>query len=184
MGDNLNTAAFCDAGTYYSIINSITQSLQNCPTDTAFKMTVTYPTTYADITGGGYVYIVRQILDIQGEEWVQHVHAEGSELIKYGQWYRILREDTTFTKATTSTANGTQVVKAGTGGAVPAPQTLEDDNKFLKGNGTWSAIPTSSVGSGITLPATGNAVHEALTGTTYINTIGTDFIDNLFTAKG
>lgn len=81
-------------------------------------------------------------------------------------------------------ATSTSVAEAGKVGLVPAPQTLEDNVKFLKGNGTWSAIPTSSVGSGITLPATGNAVHEALTGKTYINTIGTDFIDNLFTAKG
>lgn len=182
-GNDLNTAEFCISGSYTCQIDSTASRILNTPTEIAFTMTVYSPIHEKSITGP-YAYKVRKIMNYRGEEWVQRASTDKSGNLSFSSWYRILKEDTTFTQATTSTANGTQVVVAGTGGAVPAPQTLADNDKFLRGNGTWSAIPTSSVGSGITLPATGNAVHEALTGTTYINTIGTDFIDNLFTAKG
>lgn len=181
---DLNSPDFCEnAGTYLARTNDIATSLTNSPTRRSFIMVVeSHAQAYS--LSSAYSKRIRKITDIIGCEWIQELSSDGDKVVQYQPWYRIIREDTTFTKATTSTANGTQVVNAGTGGAVPAPQTLADNDKFLKGNGTWSAIPTSSVGSGITLPATGNAVHEALTGTTYINTIGTDFIDNLFTAKG
>lgn len=183
-GSDLNTTDYCEsAGTYYLRSASAAKLLTNCPSNTAFSMSVYAPLGLSSLATA-WAYRVRKIIDIEGREWIQDIYSDNDKVVHYKPWRRILRDNTTFTQATTSTANGTQVVNAGTGGAVPAPQTLADNDKFLKGNGTWSAIPTSSVGSGITLPATGNAVHEALTGTTYINTIGTDFIDNLFTAKG
>lgn len=173
---DLNTLDFCEnIGTYYTSSSDVAQMLTNCPTKAAFVMHVYAPNGHSSLTSV-WAYRVRKITDISGKEWAQMINTGSNNIINYSPWYRILREDTTFTNATSSSV--------GTGGAVPAPQTLADNDKFLRGNGTWSAIPTSSVGSGITLPATGNAVHDALTGTTYINTIGTDFIDNLFTAKG
>jgi hypothetical protein len=182
---DLNSLAFCEElGTYICSSHAFANSLTNAPSGlSAFSLYVYAPLGMSSLTSP-WAYRVRKITDINGREWIQEIFSDGDKVVQYQPWHRILREDTTFTRATASTVNGTQVVNAGTGGAVPAPKKLEDNDKFLKGNGTWSAIPTSSVGSGITLPATGNAVHEALTGTTYINTIGTDFIDNLFTAKG
>lgn len=174
---DLNTFDYCeDTGTYICMVNTTASSLKNCPVKVAFIMTVeshSYPTTLNET----FAYRIRKITTAHGDMYIQRVYTAGNAgSIVFQSWHRLIREDTTFQIATSSSV--------GIGGAVPAPQTEADNDKFLRGNGTWSAIPTSSVGSGIVLPATGNAVHEALTGTTYINTIGTDFIDNLFTAKG
>jgi hypothetical protein len=176
QNSDLNSATYCEFGNYCAPEDSIAASIVNSPTKAAFSMSVHGPASTTPITKA-YSYLVRKIFDRSGQEWYQTVYTYNNPSAPiYSSWRKILREDTTFTNVTSSSV--------GTGGAVPAPRTLADNDKFLRGNGTWSEIPTSSVGSGITLPATGNAVHEALTGTTYINTIGTDFIDNLFTAKG
>ena len=142
-GADLNTLEYCEeAGTYVSRSLNNTQSLANCPATSTFTMTVSIMGYETSLTGK-YAYRVRKITDLRGNEWIQRLYTDSvAGEITFDEWKRIIRNDTYFTKASTATVDGTSVVQAGTGGAVPPPQTLEDNSKFLKGDGTW-AIPST-----------------------------------------
>jgi hypothetical protein len=87
-GTNLNTPAYLKVGTYVCNSNATATSLTNCPTSSAFKMTVTNviyknPTPSADASW----YLVREIMNLYGYKYYQYVHTNGNGGWSYGTWF-------------------------------------------------------------------------------------------------
>ena len=73
---NLNSTTYINPGNYVCPSNAIAQTLSNTPTKNAFKMCVHNVTNaYADASNQ-WTYLVREIINYQGERWVQDVNKD------------------------------------------------------------------------------------------------------------
>ena len=88
---DLNTPACCAVGQYYAGSDATVATLANCPTTVAFSMTVCAPiqTTY-DNESSAWVYRVRTIVNLMGEEWVQYCYTGAGGAWNYSEWKRVL----------------------------------------------------------------------------------------------
>lgn len=88
---NLNTTAFLNAGNYMCTTNASAATLSNCPTASAFIMTVTnmLAKTVAPASGV-WTYIVREITNLYGQKYFQQVNCSPTEGWTYGTWYALL----------------------------------------------------------------------------------------------
>lgn len=87
-GTDLNTPAYLKVGTYVCNTNAVAAGLKNCPTSSAFKMTVTNviyknPTPSASASW----YLVREIMNLYGYKYYQYVHTNGNGGWSYGTWF-------------------------------------------------------------------------------------------------
>ena len=87
-GTDLNTPAYLKVGTYVCNTNAVATGLKNCPTSSAFKMTVTNviyknPTPSASAAW----YLVREIMNLYGYKYYQYVHSNGTGGWSYGTWF-------------------------------------------------------------------------------------------------
>ena len=90
-GAVLNSQPYFNVGTYVCADNNIAKTLKNCPSTTAFKMTVTHVVGKAVVTNStGYWYMVRDITNWYGEKWVQYIHCNGAKGWSYSEWFAIL----------------------------------------------------------------------------------------------
>lgn len=102
---NLNTATYCKVGGYYQGSAATVQTFSNCPTTTAFYMTVTNITRDSmNIDDYNWTYMVREITDIAGKKWIQYVRYENS--LVFGPWNEVLQYE--------SYTNGTLTANVGT----------------------------------------------------------------------
>lgn len=92
-GVNLNTDNYFVPGNYVCALNASVASLTNCPTKNAFKMCVyNCLDTYKDPLTGDWMYMVREITDLNGTSWVQFARKMGGSW-DYGNWRLILDSD-------------------------------------------------------------------------------------------
>lgn len=134
---DLNTIEFIKVGKYYCSANATAATLVNCPIKTAFMMEVYSPlsTGYDDETTKGWVYRLRKLTTLTGEEYTQAVSSNATAgNFTYGTWRR-----TDFTIYS-------NFVKSGSGarsGLVPAPSTTAGTTKYLREDGTWTIPPNT-----------------------------------------
>lgn len=131
---DLNSSDFLNVGTYSCVTTTTAETLLNSPTREAFRMDVETHSVNTSMDGS-WGYRIRRITTIYLSEYVQYVSTDQNANKTFSPWRKVLRDNTTFTGATSSSV--------GTGGAVPAPQTTSDNTKFLRGDGTW-ATPTDT----------------------------------------
>lgn len=82
---NLNSTTYINPGNYVCPSNAIAQTLSNTPTKNAFKMSVHNVTNaYADASNQ-WTYLVREIINYQGERWVQDVNKDTGSWV-YSAW--------------------------------------------------------------------------------------------------
>ena len=88
---DLNTSTHCAVGEYYAGSDATVATLSNCPTTVAFSMKVCAPiqTTY-DNESSAWVYRVRTIVNLRGEEWVQYCYTGSGGAWNYSEWKRVL----------------------------------------------------------------------------------------------
>ena len=88
---NLNTRAFLDPGIYYTMSDSVTATLTNCPTTEAITMRVYVPFrgTIPDIDNDTHVYLLREITTHTGKVYTQQVNSGSTPgVFTYKDWYR------------------------------------------------------------------------------------------------
>lgn len=92
---DLNTETYLNKGNYYCRTINISKTLQNCPVQQGFLMSVYYLGNY--VPTSTYQYRVRKITTHQGEEWIQEVHSAAiSQVYTYGPWKKTARTDDTY----------------------------------------------------------------------------------------
>ena len=90
---DLNTPACCAVGQYYVGSDATVATLSNCPTSVAFNMTVCAPiqTSY-DNESSAWVYRVRTIVNLFGEEWRQYCYTGSAGTWNYSDWKVVVGE--------------------------------------------------------------------------------------------
>jgi hypothetical protein len=89
-GSNLNTINFITPGNYVCALNDTAKTLINSPTASAFKMSVyNCLDTWTDVQAASYMYIIREITNLDGNSWIQYVRKEGGDWY-YAPWRLIL----------------------------------------------------------------------------------------------
>lgn len=98
---NMNTLDLLKVGNYYCASNANAATLTNCPTDTAFMMTVSSPlsTIIDNETTGTWVYRLRTIQTYTGPAYEQYCYANATAdstngtkgTWSYGQWNKIIK---------------------------------------------------------------------------------------------
>ena len=92
---DLNTETYLNKGNYYCRTINVSKTLQNCPVQQGFLMSVYYVGNY--VPTSNYQYRVRKITTHKGEEWIQEVHsADISQVYTYGPWKKTARTDDTY----------------------------------------------------------------------------------------
>lgn len=89
---NLNTTEYLIPGNYSCSASDTAKTLTNSPTNVGFRMTVynclgeqTNPVSVA------YVYLVREIVNLYGDTWVQYVSSGSTAgAFTYGSWNKVL----------------------------------------------------------------------------------------------
>jgi hypothetical protein len=78
--EDLKTVAYLKAGRYYCTKNETVGTLKNCPTKKAFIMEVLSPIskTVDNETTGTWIYRLRKITTIDGTQYTQFVHSDGT----------------------------------------------------------------------------------------------------------
>lgn len=160
-GADLNSGAYCDIGTYYVESYEIAGTLQNCPTKTVFRMFVAATTFHVADISTQYASRIRQIVDYDGNEWVQKIYNPTTTgVATFEEWRQVLRNDTYFTPYSSGSA--------GVGGAVKAPQTADENKKFLRGDGTWGReLEATQTASGLMSAADKVYLDSAITADDY-----------------
>lgn len=93
---DLNTTEYLKVGNYYCSSNATTKTLSNCPTSSAFMMTVMSPlsTTIDNETTKTWVYRLRKLQVYTGEEYVQYCYAGATAgTWTYGAWKKTANSD-------------------------------------------------------------------------------------------
>lgn len=98
---NMNTLDLLKVGNYYCASNANAETLTNCPTDTAFMMTVSSPlsTIIDNETTGTWVYRLRTIQTYTGPAYEQYCYANATAdstngtkgTWTYGPWNKIIK---------------------------------------------------------------------------------------------
>lgn len=101
---NLNTATYMRVGNYYCSSNATAKTLTNCPTTSAFMLTVYSPlsTTIDNETTKTWIYRLRKLQVYTGDEYVQYCYVgDTAGTWTYGPWKKVIKSDDV---ATTSAA--------------------------------------------------------------------------------
>lgn len=88
---DLNTRAFLDPGIYYTMSDTVTATLTNCPTTEAITMRVYVPFrgNIPDIDNDTHVYLLREITTHTGKVYTQQVNSGSTPgVFTYKDWYR------------------------------------------------------------------------------------------------
>ncbi len=86
---NLNTLDYIVPGNYVCSLNTTAQTLVNSPTSFAFKMTVyNCLSDSADVQTADNIYLVREIVNFDGNMWVQYVRKEKNWF--YSSWKTVV----------------------------------------------------------------------------------------------
>lgn len=91
---NLNTTTYLRVGNYYCSSDAAVKTLTNCPTSSAFMMTVYSPltTTVDNETTSTWVYRVRKLMTYGGDEFIQMVNSGSTAgTFTYGAWKKIAK---------------------------------------------------------------------------------------------
>ena len=108
---NLNTTAYLKVGQYNTSSSATAATQTNCPTQSAYNMTVENPNNARidDETTQSYAYRVRTITDINGNIYVQKVNSGATAgSFTYGTWKQVAYTsditDTNVTQTVTTTS--------------------------------------------------------------------------------
>ena len=107
---NLNSTAFLKVGNYYCSKNDDAKTLTNCPSTSAFMMTVYSPlsTTVDNETTGTWVYRVRKMQVYTGAEYIQSCYSNGTAgNWTYGDWYKTMKSN--HFAVTSALSSGTEI---------------------------------------------------------------------------
>ena len=90
-GANLNTTTYLNAGNYMCTTNASAAGLSNCPTTSAFVMTVANMLSKSVTPPSGvWTYIIREITNIYGYKYYQQVFCSPTSGWTYGEWCMVL----------------------------------------------------------------------------------------------
>jgi len=89
---NLNTPEFLNVGRYYCPSYSTVVTLTNCPTNgESFVMTVRNITgDYTDTQNRTWMYLVRELVTLGGNRYIQYCQSGGSVSWTFSDWKRIV----------------------------------------------------------------------------------------------
>ena len=88
---NLNTTTYLNVGNYMCTTNASAAGLSNCPTTSAFVMTVKNMLAKTVIPSSDvWTYIIREITDLSGHKYYQQVSCSPTAGWSYGVWYAML----------------------------------------------------------------------------------------------
>ena len=108
---NLNSTDYVKVGIYVQSQSATVQTFTNCPTQSAFTMKVRNSTKLdIDTTGKAYEYIVRELIDIRANHYIQWCSANANAEWSYQPWYKIC---TTERKTGTITAKNSATLQSG-----------------------------------------------------------------------
>lgn len=173
---DLNTVEYLKIGVYTCKFYGTAISLKNCPVNNAFRMEVySYQSSNTDdsiLTTAEYVYRLRKIIKISGEQYYQYVYSAADEgVFTYGDWQYI---PTTKATIDTTDTNGSTV----TNGDVSTPVYIDSSGKFASCTGVYSDSKNCIPKSGHT---TSDIGYNLGSSTRQFNTAYTRYID---TASG
>lgn len=87
---NLNTPEFLNVGRYYCPSYSTVVTLSNCPSPRSFVMNVRNITNdYTDTNNRTWMYLVREIIDLNGNRYYQYCQSGASISWTFGTWFRV-----------------------------------------------------------------------------------------------
>ena len=87
---NLNTPEFLNVGRYYCPSYSTVATLSNCPSPRSFVMNVRNITNdYTDTNNRTWIYLVREIIDLNGSRYYQYCQSGASISWTFGTWFRV-----------------------------------------------------------------------------------------------
>lgn len=92
---DLNTITYSDIGMYTCETNARAATLSNCPTTSAFTMRVylSHSPTPKSVSTDTWVYLVREITDLQGRKWNQNASSGNTAgTFTYGTWKQVIDE--------------------------------------------------------------------------------------------
>lgn len=173
---DLNTVEYLKIGVYTCKFYGTAISLKNCPVNNAFRMEVySYQSSNTDdsiLTTAEYVYRLRKIIKLSGEQYYQYVYSAAEEgVFTYGDWYYI---PTTKATIDTTDTNGSIV----TNGNESTPVYINAAGKFAFCTGVYNDSQNCIPKSGHTTSVTGYNLGSS---TKQFNTAYTRYID---TASG
>lgn len=93
---DLNTTQYLKIGTYYCSSSAIGQTITNNPANGSFTMRVYNPigTDYDDESTSSWCYRVRELKDLDGNEWRQSVYTNGTAgVFSYHAWQKVVRQN-------------------------------------------------------------------------------------------
>ena len=89
---DINTLSFITPGNYVCALNDTAKTLKNSPSSVAFKMRVyNCLDTWKNVETGTYMYLIREITNYDGQNWVQYVRKEGGAWF-YAPWRLLLND--------------------------------------------------------------------------------------------
>lgn len=108
---DLNTTSFITPGRYVCRLTSTAATLSNCPSASAFNMTVINAlSAVKDISDTSlWMYFVRILTNCFGGAYVQAVYNSGTSTWTYGRWMRLSSDQTYLTGNDAGTINTTYV---------------------------------------------------------------------------
>ena len=144
---DLNTVEYLKIGIYHCQYYSTAISLKNCPVNNGFRMEVysyqSSQTTDSILTTAEYVYRLRKIIKLSGEQFYQYVYSTTEPgVFTYDDWYYV---PTTKATIDTTDTNGSTVTTGGTS----TPVYIDYSGKFALCTGVYndsqSCIPKATL---------------------------------------
>lgn len=127
---DLKTVEYLKAGRYYCTQNETVKTLKNCPTTKAFILEVLSPIskTVDNETTGTWVYRLRKLTTIDGTQYTQFIHSDGTVgNFVYDSWKIIPRAP--FTTKQDATAGGSAAL-----GDEDTPIYIDANGNFVQGD--------------------------------------------------
>lgn len=133
---DLNTVEYLKIGVYNCRLYETAKSLKNCPVDRGFRMEVySYLSSNTDdsvLTTAEYVYRIRKIINISGEQYYQYVYSTTRPgVFTYDDWYYV---PTTKATIDTTDTNGSSVAT----GNASTPVYIDSAGKFASCTGVYN----------------------------------------------
>lgn len=100
---NLNTNTYCQPGDYFANPDSVASTIANSPTSRTFRMKVINhhgAATTITPTAGVWLYVIREIITLDGIVYRQYAHTGGTTTWTFDPWRKVV--DTTQTGVITS----------------------------------------------------------------------------------